>query len=73
MKGDLLKGSRCVVTGASRGIGKAIAEAFAKCGADVLITYVSNKAKADETVAEMEKKKRTYRSGGSAVSPIYRL
>ena len=53
MKGDLLKGSRCVVTGAS--IGKAIAEAFAKCGADVLITYVSNKAKADETVAEMEK------------------
>ncbi len=51
---NLLKGMRCVVTGASRGIGRAIALAYAKCGADVVITYVSNKEKADEAVAEME-------------------
>ncbi|MGN0610494.1 MAG: SDR family NAD(P)-dependent oxidoreductase [Ruminiclostridium sp.] len=50
----LLEGMRCVVTGASRGIGRAIALAYAKCGADVVITYVSNKNKADEAVAEME-------------------
>ncbi len=51
---NLLEGMRCVVTGASRGIGRAIALAYAKCGADVVITYVSNKNKADEAVAEME-------------------
>ena len=47
---DLLKGKRAVVTGGSRGIGRAIALEFASEGAEVLITYVGNDAAAEETV-----------------------
>lgn len=39
-----------LVTGASRGIGKAVAEAFASAGAQVVIHYFSNEAKADEVL-----------------------
>ena len=44
-----LKGKRVVVTGGSRGIGKAIALAFAREGAEVCITYASNDEAAKET------------------------
>lgn len=37
-----------LITGASRGIGRAVAEAFAKQGATVVINYVSGEAKARE-------------------------
>lgn len=47
---DLLKGKRAVVTGGSRGIGRAIAMEFASEGAEVIITYVGNDAAAEETV-----------------------
>lgn len=47
---ELLKNLNCVVTGGSRGIGKAIAEAYAENGANVIITYINNHQKADETV-----------------------
>lgn len=41
---------RCaVITGASRGIGRAIAIAFAKEGYNIVIGYAGNTAKADET------------------------
>ncbi len=50
-----LEGKKAVVTGGSRGIGKAIALMFAKEGADVLVNYHSNDAAAKETVAEIEK------------------
>ena len=33
----------CVVTGSSRGIGEAIARGYAKEGAKVVVTYVSQK------------------------------
>jgi 3-oxoacyl-[acyl-carrier protein] reductase len=50
-----LKDKIAVVTGAGRGIGRAVAIAFAREGADVLVNYVSNSATADEVVAEIEK------------------
>lgn len=43
-----------LVTGSSRGIGKAIAKAFAKEGATTVINYVQNEAAANETVEEIE-------------------
>lgn len=46
-----LKGQAAVVTGASRGIGRAIAVELAKCGADVVVNYSGNEAAANETVA----------------------
>ena len=38
---DRLKGDAAVITGADSGIGKAVAIAFAREGADVLISYLS--------------------------------
>ncbi|WPG22030.1 3-oxoacyl-ACP reductase family protein [Kosakonia cowanii] len=46
-----LSGKRALVTGASRGIGKAIAITLARAGADVAITYEKSAEKA-EAVAE---------------------
>ena len=40
-----------LVTGGSRGIGRAICTAFAKKGATVVLTYVGNEAAANESVA----------------------
>ena len=50
-----LKGKVILVTGASSGIGKAIAAAFARKGAHVLVHYGRNKAGAEETLKEVEK------------------
>ncbi len=50
-----LEGKKAIVTGGSRGIGKAIALMYAKEGADVLVNYHSNDAAAKETVGEIEK------------------
>lgn len=44
-------GKVVLVTGASSGIGRATAELFGRCGASVAITYLNNKAGADETVS----------------------
>ena len=50
-----LEGKKAIVTGGSRGIGRAIALAYAKEGADVLVNYHSNDAAAKATVADIEK------------------
>ena len=46
----LLEGKIAVVTGASRGIGRAIAETLAAEGATVVVNYQSNAAAAEEVV-----------------------
>lgn len=53
-----LEGKTCLVTGGSRGIGKAIALKLADFGADVAITYARSAEAAEEVKAEIEKKGR---------------
>ena len=50
-----IKGKNAIVTGGSRGIGRAIALELAKRGANVGINYVSNETRAKETLSEIEK------------------
>ena len=57
-----LSGKVAVVTGASKGIGAAIAEAFAKEGASVVVNYARSRKEADEVVSRIEA------GGGKAVA-----
>lgn len=51
-----LSGKMAIVTGASKGIGAAIARLFAEAGAAVAVNYASSKADADRVVAEIVRK-----------------
>ena len=49
-----LQGQKALVTGASSGIGRAVAIGLAKAGADVAVNYSGSRGKAEEVVAEAQ-------------------
>jgi glucose 1-dehydrogenase len=51
----VLVGQKALVTGASKGLGQAMAIGFAKAGADVVVNYNTDLAGAKETAGEIEK------------------
>ena len=60
-----LKGRRAVVTGAGRGLGRAIAEGLAGAGAEVCVHYNTSKDAAQEVVAGIQKSGGTSWSAGA--------
>jgi len=71
-----LSGKVAIVTGSSRGIGRAIALAFAKEGADVVVNYVRHEDRAKEVaskITEMGRKAVIVRADVSNIKDVQRM
>jgi len=72
----VLDGKVSLVTGGSRGIGRAISIALAEAGSDVAINYASNKQRADEvadTIRQMGRRAVTYQADVSLTADNDRM
>ncbi|MCP9200648.1 3-oxoacyl-[acyl-carrier-protein] reductase [Gramella sp. GC03-9] len=72
----LLEGKNAIITGGSRGIGKGIAEVFAKHGANVAFTYNSSAEAAEALAKELEEfgvKAKAYKSNAASFSEAQEL
>lgn len=72
----LLEGKTAIITGASKGIGKGIAEVFVQHGANVAFTYLSSVDKAlafEKELAESGAKVKGYKSDASIFSSAEQL
>ncbi len=73
---QLLKGKTALITGASKGIGKAIAQKYAQQGADVAFTYLSSVEKGEALEKELSEfggKVKGYRSDASDFAAAEKL
>ena len=73
---QLLEGKTVIITGASRGIGKGIAEVFAKQGANIAFTYHSSEVKAKALEDELSSngcKVKGYKSDASNFEAAQKL
>lgn len=72
----LLEGKNAIITGGSRGIGKGIAEVFAKQGANVAFTYNSSADAANALAEELSKlgvKAKAYQSNAASFKEAEQL
>ena len=72
----LLQGKTAIITGASRGIGKGIAEVFAKHGANVAFTYSSSAESAlvlEKELSTQGVKAKAYKSDASSFDAAQQL
>lgn len=67
-----LSGKRAVITGGDSGIGRAVAIAYAREGADVLISYLDEESDADEVAGYVERAgRRCVRMAGDLSDPAH--